>query len=250
MTRIDGSDGAVTVHYATADGTAKEGTDYLATSGDLAFNAGETTKTFTITTLDDYNALGDKSFSVVLSAPSLGTTLGAPSTSSVTILDNHPGRFQFSVATVTVNEGKPATLTVTRTAGSDGLVTVGFATANGSAVAGVDFVATSGTLTFQPGEPVKTVAIATLDDGRVAGNKTFSVMLGAPGMGATLGDPSAASVIIVDGQPGSLRFSASTAPVKEGQIATLIVTRSGGSTASSRSITPPPTPRARRASIT
>ena len=72
VTRTGDTEPVVTVHYATADGTAQAGTDYLATSGDLAFNAGETSKTFTITTLDDYNALGDKSFSVVLSAPQLG----------------------------------------------------------------------------------------------------------------------------------------------------------------------------------
>ncbi|MGC8638923.1 MAG: Calx-beta domain-containing protein, partial [Isosphaeraceae bacterium] len=227
--RTDGSDGAVTVHYATADSTAKAGVDYLPATGDLLYLAGETIKTVTVFTLDDQTTLGDKAFSVFLSAPGRGATLGTPSAVVVTVVDGKPGWLQFNPPAAAVTEGQVAALTVTRTSGSDGLVTVNYATANGTAAAGVDYVATSGTLVFQPGETVKTIAIATLDDNRIAGNKTFSVILSAPGMGATLGAPSATTVTVVDGAPGRLQFSASTAAAKEGQAATLIVTRTGGS---------------------
>ena len=252
VTRAGGSDGTVLLHYATSDGTAHAGTDYKATAGDLIFATAEISRTITIPILNDTQFESDETFSVVLGMVG-GATLGTPTTATVTILDNDlvaAGQFQFSAATASVNEGNAVALTVTRTNGSAGAVTIHFATTNGTGTAGVDFVPTTGTLIFLPGETSKVMVVQSLDDNRIAGNKTFSVILSAPGMGATLGAPSTATVTVVDGAPGRLQFNASTAAAKEGQAATLIVTRTGGSPGSSRCITPPPTPRAGRGSIT
>ena len=48
LTRTGGSDGAVSVHYATTDGTAQDGTDYSQTSGTVSFAAGQTSKSFNV----------------------------------------------------------------------------------------------------------------------------------------------------------------------------------------------------------
>src|SRR5262249_8154035 len=63
------------------------------------------------------------------------------------------GVFQFSAAAYSVaDSARTATITVTRTGGSEGTATVNFATSNGTAVVAMDYTATSGVLTFNPGE--------------------------------------------------------------------------------------------------
>jgi hypothetical protein len=66
------SAGTTTISYATADGTALAGSDYLATSGTLSFAPGETTKTFLVPTLDDGVAGPTTDFTVNLSNPTGG----------------------------------------------------------------------------------------------------------------------------------------------------------------------------------
>ena len=60
----------MTVSYATADGTAIAGADYLATFDTLTFAPGETTKTFTVEVLPDATGEPDETFSVNLSGAS------------------------------------------------------------------------------------------------------------------------------------------------------------------------------------
>ena len=61
--------------------------------------------------------------------------------------------------------------------GAEHRVTVDYATADGTAKAGEDYTATSGTLTFAAGERVKTVSVPILDDGHDEGHETFSLRL-------------------------------------------------------------------------
>src|SRR5262249_17482972 len=68
-----------------------------------------------------------------------------------------PGPLQFSSSSFSVNENQgTATVTVTRAGGSQGSVTVHYATSDGDATAGADYTATSGTLIFADGETSKT----------------------------------------------------------------------------------------------
>src|SRR5262249_25885524 len=67
---------------------AVRGNDYTATSGTLTFGIGETTKTFTISILDDQLVEGNETINLALSAPTNGSTLGSPTTATLTIVDN------------------------------------------------------------------------------------------------------------------------------------------------------------------
>src|SRR5207247_2652358 len=71
----------ITADYATSDLTAKAGQDYQAVSGTLAFEQNETVKTITIRILRDGLITNNTSFTVILSNPTGGTTLGITNTS-------------------------------------------------------------------------------------------------------------------------------------------------------------------------
>jgi hypothetical protein len=77
----------VEVNYATADDSAVAGADYLATSGKLIFNASETSKSFTVTIINDANSEGNETITLTLSSAK-DAALGTPSTATITIVDN------------------------------------------------------------------------------------------------------------------------------------------------------------------
>ncbi|MEW6730990.1 MAG: Calx-beta domain-containing protein [Acidobacteriota bacterium] len=233
VNRINGSDGIVSVNYATSNGTATAGADYTATSGTLTFLNGETTKTFSVPVLADFIAEPDETVNLSLSNPTGGATLGTPSTAVLTIVNvAAAGTLQFSAATYSVMEnGGSATITVTRTNGSEGTVTVDYATSDGTATAGADYTATTGTLSFGSGETTKTFSVPVLADLLAEPNETVNLALSNPTGGATLGTPSTAVLTIVNvAAAGTLQFSAATYSVTEDGIsAGITVTRTNGS---------------------
>ena len=87
----------------------------------------------------------------------------------------------FSIDDVTVTETDSgsvlATFTVTLTSANASTETVQFATANGTATAGSDYVATSGTLTFDPGVTTQTMTVQVVGDTSVEADETFVVNL-------------------------------------------------------------------------
>jgi hypothetical protein len=89
------------------------------------------------------------------------------------------------------------TVKVNRTAGSAGAVSAVYGTANGSAVAGTDYTAVSGTLQWASGETAtKSFTVPVKDSVPFTGSKTFMVALSKPSTGATVGTPASASVAI------------------------------------------------------
>jgi hypothetical protein len=110
-----------------------------------------------------------------------------------------PGALQFSSAAYTIAEnGANATITVNRTGGSSGSVTVNYATANGTATAGADYTAASGTLTFANGVTSQTFTVPILDDAVVEPNETVTLTISNTTGGATLGSPTSATLTIID----------------------------------------------------
>ena len=92
-------------------------------------------------------------------------------------LDNLTGVARLSVADARANEGAGASAAfeVSLSRAAAGAVTVDYATADGTAEAGADYTATSGTLTFAAGETVKTVSVPVLDDAVDEGEETFTL---------------------------------------------------------------------------
>jgi hypothetical protein len=86
--RVGGSSGGVVVPYTIADGTAVAGTHYINTPGSLAFASGETSKSFTVTLIDDDLVQPSRTVILTLGAPSGSAGLTAPSQATLTIVDD------------------------------------------------------------------------------------------------------------------------------------------------------------------
>src|SRR4029077_16206877 len=116
----------------------------------------------------------------------------------------------------TVTEGNTgvtsATFTVTLSAAYDVPVTVNYSTANGTATAGSDYQAASGTLTFAPGETSKTVTVQVIGDRLAEANETFAVNLSGA-TNATTADGQGIGTIL-DNEP---RIGISDVSKKEGK---------------------------------
>jgi len=233
VTRTGGTTGAVSASYTSADGTAFAGTDYTAVNNTVSWGAGSSTaQTITVPITDDSDVEGSQTFTVTLSAPSGGATLGAPATSTVTITDNDaPGTIQLSASTYAVTEGTATrVVTVARVNGVAGPATVNYATSDGTATQGQDYTPANGTLTWNASEGGnKTFTVAISDDTQVESAETFNVTISAAS-GAQLGTPTSAVVTITDNDSaGTLQFSAATYTAGENAgTQTIAVSRSGG----------------------
>ena len=109
------------------------------------------------------------------------------------------GQVQFSARFMAVIEDVGLmTVTVVRTGGSAGTLTVDFATADGTAIAGQDYTATSGTLTFSGGETSKTFQVPITEDAPTETNETFTISLHNTSNLDSLGLPNTLEVIVLD----------------------------------------------------
>jgi hypothetical protein len=195
------------VNYATGGGTATAGVNYTATSGILVFGPGQSSRTFTIPIIHDNQVTGPLTVDLALSNPT-GGTLGPQASAVLTINDvDLPGTLAFPSPAVTVSTAAgTSTVTVVRSGGSGGTVSVAYATGGGNAVPGTDYTPVSGVLTFQPGQSSKTIAIPILSGSGTSG-LTFGLSLSNPSGGASLGSPAALTVTLSapsnQGQPGA-----------------------------------------------
>lgn len=83
-------------------------------------------------------------------------------------------------------------------------MTVNYATSNGTATAGSDYTATSGTLTFNPGQTSRTFTVPIIDDSLNEVDETVNLTLSNPS-NATLGSPATATLTIIDSYPACPR---------------------------------------------
>lgn len=198
VSRTGDASSTVSVQFATGAGTAAPGTDYTATAGTLTFAPGESSKTITVTILNDNSAEGTETIPLALSNPTGGAALGQ-STATIRIIDDESAGFvQFESLLFRVPEFMgTATVTATRTDGLLGGVTVLYATSDGTAKAGVDYTATSGQVTFGAGQTSKIFTINFNPDLVLLGKKTVNLTLDNP-TGASLGSPATAVVAILD----------------------------------------------------
>ena len=213
----------VTVAYATQDGTAVADSDYTATSGTLRFEPGETIQNIQVATLRDAIAEPSESFTVELSDP-VGTAI-TNSTGVGTIAADAMPALSITDA-VPVAEGGEATFMVSLSPASSELVTVAYATQDGTAVADSDYTATSGTLRFEPGETIQNIQVATLRDAIAEPSESFTVELSDP-VGTAITNSTGVGTIAADAMPALSITDA--VPVAEGGEATFMVSLSPAS---------------------
>ena len=203
--RVGGDDGAVSVGYATSDGSAVAGADYTPRSGTLSWADGDDSpKSFTVPTTEDGAVEGDETVNLSLSGPTGGAGLGSPSTATLTIRDDDtggsPGSLAFGAAETSAQEGgPPASVSVTRTGGTSGGVSARVRTSDGSATAGEDYTPVDATVSFADGDGApKSVAVPLIDDAVIEEPETINLALSEPAGGASLGAPSAATLTVLD----------------------------------------------------
>jgi hypothetical protein len=172
---------AVSVNFATADGTATASADYTSTHGVLVFAPGETNKAVTVMVSGDTLDENDETFTVSLSNATNATIASAQA--GGTIIDDDPPP-SLSVSDGSVTEGNSGTvdlvLAVALSSPSGKAISVDFATSNGTATAGADYISTNGTLTFTAGETNKMITVIVSRDLEDETNEVFTVVLTAP----------------------------------------------------------------------
>lgn len=206
--------GGVSFDIATADGTAAAGIDYIARSlSGQTIPAGSSTYTFNVTVNGDMAVEANEVFFV--NVTNIVGAIAVDAQGTGTILNDdvpppQPGTLQFTSATYSVAEsGGSVTITVSRTGGGDGIVSVQYATANGTALAGSDYVAASGTLTWANGDTAdKTFVVAIIDDVLVEPNETVLLALSNVAGGATLGTANATLTIVDNDVPAPVAAAA------------------------------------------
>jgi Calx-beta domain/RTX calcium-binding nonapeptide repeat (4 copies) len=178
-----------TVHWATAAGTASDGTDFAAASGNAIILAGTTSATVNVAVAGDTLYEGNETFTLNLTgATTVGATPEVPlvitNSQGLGTITNDDVAPTLSINNVTVTEGNSGTLnaqfTVTQSAVSSFATTVNWTTAPGTALAGSDFVAASGVATIAAGATSAIVNVAVVGDTLPELTEAFTVALSAP----------------------------------------------------------------------
>lgn len=214
LTRTGGSAGAASVNLSTTSGTATggascgtAGVDFISQTN-VAINWADgdaANKIVSIPICDDTDFEGNETFTVTLSNAT-GATLGTPASATITILENdpQPAIVQFQQASFSDDESQTAAINVVRSGDLMVTSTVDYSTTELNSTAGVgcglniDFVSSSGTLTFLPGETSKTIDIQLCADRFTEAAESLQVSLSNPSSGTVLGTNSTATFAIND----------------------------------------------------
>ena len=212
---------AVTYDIATANGTAVSGSDYVAkTLSGQSIPAGTLSKTFTVAIKGDTVAEPDETFLVNVSSVVGATLADGHAVGTITNDDSGSTTPSLSIGDVSISEGnsgtKVATFTVGLSGTSSSAVTYNIATADGSATAGSDYVASSlSNETIAAGSTSKTFAVTIKGDTATEGNETFTVNVSSV-VGATVADGSATGTISNDDSAGGPTLSIGDVSISEG----------------------------------
>lgn len=210
---VDSNTPPLSVQYATADGTALAGVDYLSASGTLLFTNGNGTNTFIVPVINNASVVGDRAFNIRLFNPTGPGRLVAPSNQTVTIIDAMAGiRFSKSSYSVNKTDGS-ATINVYRIGLTNEAAAVNFSATNGTAIDGVHFFSTNGTLIFTNGVTNLTFSVQVIDTPNVQPNKTVLLQLLNPS-NSVLTAPNAGTLTIKD-NTGSFVVPSGSALVSE-----------------------------------
>jgi Ca2+-binding RTX toxin-like protein len=173
---------SVSVSFNNGNATAANGSDYVAQAGTLTFAPGQTSLTIQIPLIDNATAEATEYFKLNLFNPVNGTLVRNLAWATIVDNDAAAGTPLVRVSDQVVDEAAgTVTFSVTLDRPATGTVKVDVATANGTATAGADYVAKAlQTLSFAPGQVVKTVTVNLLDDNAAEGRQYFDLVLSNP----------------------------------------------------------------------
>ncbi|OAI56769.1 hypothetical protein AYO49_03650 [Verrucomicrobiaceae bacterium SCGC AG-212-N21] len=192
----------VTLTTGNMGDTAVAGTDYTPHPGTIVhFDAAQTEATIPVQLLDRPGVQGTRNFTVKLSSPTSGVTLGTRATATASIKDA-AGVLAINLppaSTIDVDENAgPALIPIARTSGMDGTVGFRITTTNGSATAGTDFTAPTALQSMVNGVTTLNVPIPIINAVSTEPSETFTVTISAPTGGSTLGAVASVTVRIND----------------------------------------------------
>jgi hypothetical protein len=166
----------------------------------LTIPANTLSASFSITVFGDTTVEPDETALVQIQNASGGATIAVPVAVGTILDDDGPPRIAvFDSNVIEGCEGTSAmTFDVNLSQPQANIVTVNFATANGSATAGSDYQAASGTVTFAPGSTSQEISITVIGDATLEPDETFTVNLSGPSSGVTPTTPSATGTILND----------------------------------------------------
>lgn len=203
VVRSQNLENAVSVSYETSAGTATANADFIPTTGTLTFPAQVTEQTIAVPIVNDVEGESLETFTVNLSNPTNGATLGFQTTHTVTITDNDgSATIEFAAASSSVSESAGQVVVMLRRSGN----TTNSVTVHVSAQAdsnadfagdGTDYTFQAFTLAFQSGQTEQTVTVPIIDDVVYEGNEQFQLVLNMVTFG-NLGSQSTHTITILD----------------------------------------------------
>ena len=244
VTRTGDTSVAHSAHWAVG-GAGVTGADFAGGSlpfGMVSFAAGQTSRTITVNVAGDTTVEASEAFTVTLSSPSAGATLGTATAGSTIVNDD--ARLSIAAVAASKAEGQsgstPFSFTVTRT-GDTSVAHSAHWAVGGAGVTGADFVGGSlpfGMVSFAAGQTSRTITVNVAGDTTVEASEAFTVTLSSPSAGATLGTATAGSIIVND--DARLSIAATDARQAEGRggitAFTFTVTRTGSTAGTSSAI--------------
>lgn len=223
VTLSNPSDKVVTVDYTFGNDSAVAPADYTGSNGTLTFAPGETSKQIAITIVDDNTYELEERFTVTLSNW-VNSLQGTRSVLELLITSDETeptvqfGGFSYAL----LENGGAVPIQVTLSTPSDFPVTVDYATSNSTAVAGDDYNAASGTLSFAPGETAKTFSVTAFDDVLDETNETVTLKLSNM-TNAQPGNPVEVSLTLIDDDVApTLSFTTGSVTVSEGGVTAVL----------------------------
>lgn len=186
-------------------GTATNGSDYSTLSGSASIANGQTSAVIEIAVIDDTDDEDEETVILTIDEANLPTGIVTVNKqATVTINDNDGESIAYTVTVVgppTVSEADGMTnFKVTLSATNAGsAITINY-TISGTATAGVDYTAPSGSVMINTSEIEKVVDIPIIDDSEVESNETIIITLSSTGLPSdvSLGSPDTKTITITD----------------------------------------------------
>jgi len=204
----------ISVSFTTVEGSASQNSDFLSTNGVVVFPPGSTNTTITVAIIGDRNYELNESFQLNLSGP---TNAVMDNSSAVCTISNDDPQPTLSIESVSMPEGNAytnvLTFSLSLSAASYQPVWVNYFTSNDTALAGSDYIAASGGVTFPPGVTNQVIQVVLWSDIIAEPDEQFHLYLPDSVNGTLATNHATATIINDDGLPGiPSSFALSTVP--------------------------------------